>query len=133
MAGLRPVAPPSGLGRDGKRLWRRIAVQVAEDGAHMDGRELHWLELACAETDALAEIEAALQGQPRTVKGAQAQMVAHPLIGEARRSRAAVATWLAKLDLVDPDVRAAGSGRGSRTTSAQARAAALSRQYGTGA
>lgn len=37
------------------------------------------------------------------------------------------------LDLADPDIAAASSGRGARTSSPQARAAALTRHYGRGA
>lgn len=128
MTGLTPVRAPKDLGREGKRLWRVIARQVAEDEAALDARETEWLRLACREADDLAGIEDALVGQPRTVRGAQGQLVAHPLIGEVRRSRNAIAAWLSKLDLVDPDA-ALSSGRGSRTTSTSARHAALIRQY----
>jgi hypothetical protein len=87
------------------------------------------LESACREQDMLALIEAALVDAPLTVKGAQSQLVAHPLIGEARRSRAQIASLLKAIGLDDPSL-AASSGRGSRTTSTSARRAALTRHYG---
>lgn len=109
-------------------MWRSIASQVAEDGLELDSRELKLLEAACREQDMLARIEAALADAPLTVKGAQNQMVAHPLIGEARRSRAQIASLLKAIGLDDPSTTV--TGRGSRTTSVTARAAAMARQYG---
>lgn len=88
------------------------------------------MESACREQDMLAQIELALVDAPLTVKGAQSQLVAHPLIGEARRSRAQIASLLKAISLEDPSL-AAGSGRGSRTTSTAARSAALTRHYGS--
>lgn len=73
----------------------------------------------------LAQISAALEGQPMTVRGAQGQPVAHPLLGEARRSRAAIHSLLRQIGLEDPD--AGKVGRGGRTTSTAARAAAMTR------
>ena len=127
MADLKPLSAPQGLGPAGKRLWRSIAAQVAADGAVLDAREVAWLGLAAAEADELDAIEQALAGQARMVLGAQGQAAAHPLIGEARRSRAAIAAWLRLLDLADP--AAVGVGRGGRTTSTSARAAANARHY----
>jgi hypothetical protein len=62
------------------------------------------------------------------VRGAQGNLVAHPLIGEARRSRAAIQSLLKTIGLEDP--AAEGKGRGSRTTSTQARTAAMRRHRG---
>jgi len=101
---------------------------VAEDGLKLDQRELKLLESACREQDMLARIEAALVDAPLTVKGAQSQMVSHPLIGEARRSRAQIASLLKAIGLEDPGADS-GKGRGSRTTSTAARGAANSRYY----
>lgn len=75
----------------------------------------------------LAAIESELATADKlTVKGAQSQLVAHPLLGEARRSRAQIAALLKGLGLDDPGV-APSRGRGSRTTSWQARSAAQAR------
>lgn len=119
---IRPVRPPAELADAGRKLWRSIAKQVAEDGLILDARELALLAEACREADMLASITAALDGEPRTVRGAQGQLVAHPLIGEARRSRQAMHSLLKDIGLTDPAEQ--GKGSGSRTTSWQARAAA---------
>ena len=119
---------PRNLASEGRALWRQIASQVAEDGLELDQRELKLLESACREQDMLARIEAALADAPLTVKGAQNQLVAHPLISEARRSRAQIAALLRAIGLEDPTL-ARGSGRGSRTSSTQARAAAAARHH----
>lgn len=125
----KPARVPKNLDPQGRALWRSIASQVAGDGLRLDQRELKLLESACREQDMLARIEAALVDAPLTVKGAQAQLVSHPLIGEARRSRAQIASLLKAIGLDDPSA-ASGSGRGSRTTSTSARSAAFSRHYG---
>jgi hypothetical protein len=93
----------------------------------MDRRELELLRSACAEADMLAQITAELEGEPMTVRGAQGQLVAHPLLGEARRSRTTVHSLLKQIGLDDPAEEKPG--RGSRTTSTTARAAAMAR-YG---
>lgn len=122
---VKAPKPPRDLGARGRALWRRITTQVAEDGLELDKRELELLRCAATETDMLNIIETAFAGQPAVVKGAQGQLVAHPLLGEARRSRAAIASLLKQIGLVDPmDIPTA---RGSRTTSTSARAAALAR------
>ena len=125
----KPARTPKNLAAEGRTLWRAIASQVAEDGLKLDQRELKLLESACREQDMLSRIELALVDAPLTVKGAQSQMVSHPLIGEARRSRAQIASLLKAIGLDDP-TEAAGGGRGSRTTSMSARGAANSRYYG---
>lgn len=115
---------PAGLGPAGGRLWREIAAEVAADGLELDRRELELLRNAAAEADMLAKIEAGLVDQPATVTGAQGQLVAHPLLGEARRSRNAIASLLKQLALA---AATEPVGKGGRTTSAQARAAAMTR------
>lgn len=122
---VKSARAPRDLGSGGRRLWREIAAQVASDGLEMDARELELLRSACREADMLAEIEAALVDQPMTVRGAQGQMVAHPLLGEARRSRQTIASLLKQIGLQDPAEVKRGSG--SRTTSTSARAAAFIR------
>ena len=126
MADIRPMRAPAALSKPGRTLWKSVAHQLADDGLVLDARDRELLEQACREADVLAEIEDALVGAPKTVKGAQGQIVAHPLIGEARRSRTTMMTLLGKLDLADP-TSAAGGGSGSRTTPWQARAAAQAR------
>jgi hypothetical protein len=110
-------------------LWRSMTRQVAGDGLQLDARELSVLTAACREADMLTRIEAALVDQPMTCRGAQNQLVAHPLLGEARRSRTTIAGLLKAIGLEDP-LLAGKSGSGSRTTSWQARDAAQARHRG---
>jgi len=107
-----------------------IAGQVAQDGLVLDAREAHLLAMASREADQLAVIEAALDGASVMVRGSQGQEVAHPLIGEARRSRTTIAALLGKIEMEDP-LAAAEPGKGSRTTGAMARGAANSRHHGS--
>lgn len=119
--------PPRGLQGAGRALFRALSAQIEADGLVFDARESTLLVHACREADMLAAIEAELATAERlTVKGAQGQLVAHPLLGEARRSRAQIAALLKGLGLEDPHATS-GSGRGSRTTSWQARDAAQAR------
>lgn len=130
MADVVAVNPPTTLGRSGRALWREIAGQVAADGLVLDAREAVLLTLACRETDQLAIIEDALVGASLMVRGSQGQEVAHPLIGEARRSRTTIAALLGKIEMEDP-LAAAGPGKGARTTPGMARGAANSRHHGS--
>jgi hypothetical protein len=129
MAAKKPRTP-SNLRESGSSLWRSIVNQVSADGLVLDARELRWLHDACDEADQLAALMVALADAPLTVLGSQRQPVANPLIGEARRCRVTIAGLLARVGLEDPEA-AAGSGRGSRTTSTAARRAALTRHYGS--
>lgn len=130
MSDVRIAKTPGGLGTSGRALWREIAGQVAKDGLVLDAREAHLLAMACREADQLAVIEGALDGASLMVRGSQGQDVAHPLIGEARRSRTTIAALLGKIGLEDP-MAADGPGRGARTTPAMARGAANSRHHGS--
>lgn len=130
MSDVKIAKFPSNLGTSGRALWREIAGQVAQDGLVLDAREAVLLTLACRETDQLAIIEDALVGASLMVRGSQGQEVAHPLIGEARRSRTTIAALLGRIGLDDP-LAAAGPGKGSRTTPGMARGAANSRHHGS--
>jgi hypothetical protein len=122
--GAAPGQGPRGVGAGVVALHHR---QVAGDGWQLDARELHLLTAACREADMLAHIEETLVGQPMTARGAQGQMVSHPLLGEARRSRTTIAGLLEQIGLEDP-LLDGKDGTGSRTTSWQAREAAQARQ-----
>ena len=122
--------PPKGLQGAGRALFRALSAQIEADGLVFDAREHTLLVHACRESDMLAAVEAELATAGRlTVKGAQGQMVAHPLLSEARRSRAQIASLLKAIGLDDPNA-APSAGRGSRTTSWQARDAANARHRG---
>lgn len=121
---------PRDLDASGRALWRSIAAQIASDGLVFDPKELRTLADACHEADQLASIEEALKDAPMLMRGAQGQQVANPLLSEARRSRQTINTLLKALPLEDPATASAGAGRGSRTTSTQARTAAITRHHG---
>lgn len=130
--GARKPRKPAGLGVDGARLWAEVVSEMADDDVVPTAQERRYLEDACRTGDAIAEMEAALAGQPRVVKGSQGQPVPHPLIAELRQHRLALAAVLSRVKPYAEDERA-GLGSGSRTTSTAARAAALTRHYGRGA
>jgi hypothetical protein len=120
------------LGAAGKSLWRAITGQWAGDGLVPDQREVRLLADACAEADVLAQLQAELAAAAAgelTVKGSTGQPVVHPLVDQCRRSRALIASLLSKLGFDDP-ASMPRSGRGARTTSTQARAAAQVRHGG---
>lgn len=123
--GVKAPRKPPGLGTEGARLWREIAAEMADDDLVPTSRERRWLEDACRTADVVADLEAALEGQDRVVRGSQGQPVAHPLIAEIRQQRAALAALLARIEMTEGESSAVG--RGGRTTSFQARAAAQAR------
>jgi hypothetical protein len=126
---VRPAPPPRVLAAAGKALWQSIARHWAGDGLAPDARELRLLADACAEADMLATLEAALAAEVKAgrliVKGSQGQPVTNSLVDQCRASRRQVALLLGKLGMEEPTE--AKPGRGSRTTSTQARAAAFAR------
>ena len=125
--GVRKPPKPAGLGPEGARLWREVTSEMAEDGLVPSAQERRWLTDACREADLCADLMAALVDQPRTVRGSQGQPVVHPLISELRQHRTVLGALLARVSTADPQ---AVTGSGSRTTSSQARAAALTRHHG---
>ena len=122
--GTRRPRKPAGLGLEGARLWAEVVAEMADDGLEPTSRERRWLEDACRTADMIGDMERALEGQPRVVKGSQGQPVAHPLIGEIRQHRTTLSALLARVQTEEPE---AGSGRGSATTSYAAREAARAR------
>lgn len=122
--GVRKPRKPASLGAEGARLWAEITSEMAEDGLVPTSRERRWLEDACRTADSVADMEKALDGEPRIVRGSQGQPVAHPLIAEIRQHRVTLSALLARLEMTDAEA----VGIGGRTTSMQARAAAYSRQ-----
>jgi hypothetical protein len=63
--------------------------------------ELFLLENACKVADTVAQLEAAMQEEPLTVKGSMNQLREHPLLSEARLQRALLARLLGQLKLPD--------------------------------
>lgn len=124
---VRKQRRPAGLGAEGGALWDEVTDQLAGDGMVLDAREKRWLLDACREADVCADLEDNLKGQPRTVAGSQGQLVAHPLLAELRMHRSTLSQLLARVNTDEPGV---ASGRGSKTTSASARAAVMVRHHG---
>jgi hypothetical protein len=112
-------------------LWRSIYRQWTDDALVPDSREARWLWDACRLADLLAAVEvelAAVKADGGLVTtGGNGQAAVHPLVGESRQLCAQIGSLLGRLSFIDS--AAAKPGRGSRTSSTQARAAAMSR-YG---
>jgi hypothetical protein len=130
----RAIAPPKGLNRAGKALWRAISGQWAGDQLVPDARERRILADVCAEADVLAALEvelaAAVDEGRLTVKGSQGQPVTHPHVAECRRSRAHITAGLLKLGFEDP---AAAGSTGLKMSVAEAgRRGGQARRYGAG-
>lgn len=131
MGKIKAAPVPANLGTDGRALWRDVAGQVAADGMELDARERRWLTDACAEADVVAVLAGGLVGAPLMVRGSQGQDVINPVFAEIRQHREALGRLLARLRLDEPEENVVVVGRGSRTTSTSARAAAMAR-YGRG-
>jgi hypothetical protein len=96
--------PPPELGVHGRRLWRQIAREVAQDGAELDSRERLWLLSAAKLSDQLAIIEQALVDQPSlVVPGYSGQPTAHPLLNEVRQYHGLISQTLGRLRLDPPE------------------------------
>lgn len=85
---------PKGLGGPGKRLLRDVRAQYK-----LDPREMVLAEEAAKLADQLARVDFALAGTDVAARGARGQLVAHPLLKEARQHRLAIAALLGRLDL----------------------------------
>lgn len=94
---------PKGLAAGGTVLWRAI-VKTGE----LRADHVRILQDACREADLIDELEAALVGKPRTVKGSQGQEVIHPIISELRQHRSVLSALLRALEL--PAVDRSGAG-----------------------
>jgi hypothetical protein len=89
---------PKGLGPAGRALWRSVLADYWMDG---ESHKLAILGQACKVTDRIAELEAAMDGQPLTVLGSARQLTIHPLIAEVRSQRGLLASLLKALALPD--------------------------------
>ncbi|MDJ0454404.1 hypothetical protein [Gordonia amicalis] len=92
----KSVVVPASLGAAGERLFREIAEKW-----DLRPDEQRVLLDACAEADLVDDLAAAMQDQPRLVKGSQGQSVINPLISEQRQHRMALASLLKQLRLPD--------------------------------
>jgi hypothetical protein len=98
MADSRSKTPPRGLKSPGRKVWRQVlsAYKLRPD-------ELVLLENACKTVDIIADLEAAMAGEPLVTKGSMGQTREHPLLSEARQQRAYLGRTLAQLSLPDLD------------------------------
>jgi hypothetical protein len=81
VANRRPSAP-TGLDLAGRAFWRQVVGEY-----ELNPAELVLLGEACRTVDTLAAVAAAMDGVPLTTTGSTGQMVAHPLLAEARAQR----------------------------------------------
>ena len=89
--------PPADLGAEGRKIWRSIARDVAEQGLALDARELVWLRSAGKIADRIALSEAEIDGADLIVPGYNGQPTANPLLGEIRLHSHLLAQALARL------------------------------------
>jgi hypothetical protein len=124
---VKQPEPPSGLGTEGRRLWREIVADTADQGLEFDARELSWLRHACKIADRVNQLEAELNGAEMVVKGHDGQPVANPLLTEVRQHQALLAQTPGRLRLDVPEQ----PGTGKPAIGNRHRAAALTRWYGS--
>lgn len=116
-------SPPEGLSDGGLELWHSIA-----DSHELRADEWRILKDACFEADIIDRLQAEFATGETTAKGSMGQVVANPVLTEARQHRATLTSMLAKLKIPDTD---ATSQRRTAATSDAARKAARAR-WGTG-
>lgn len=95
--------PPRGLGTHGRRLWREMVADAAQDCLELVAVERFQLFSACKLVDEAASLEAAMKDAPKLVGGSLGQDVINPLISEARQLRMAANQTLARLKLDPPE------------------------------
>jgi hypothetical protein len=105
---IEEAKPPRGLGVHGRRLWRSVAGELADDCLQMTAIERVWLGSACQMTDQAAILEKALAGAARMVRGSMGQDVANPLISELRQLHLAVNLTLSRIKTDVPEAPGIG-------------------------
>lgn len=104
-------ALPKGLAASGRRLFKSIVSDCANQGLSLDSRELIWLEQAARLADRVVELEDRLAGDDFVVRGHAGQPVANGLLAESRQTRELLARMLGRIR-VDAPVEAAGAPAG---------------------
>ncbi len=99
---------PRGLGVSGRRLWRAVADELAEDGLKPSAIERIWLDSACRMHDQAVILEAELAGAPRMTRGSMGQDVANPLVSELRQLHLAVNQTLSRIKMDVPEAPGIG-------------------------
>lgn len=92
----KPINVPDSLADAGAKLFREVASKYT-----LRPDEIRVLLDACSEADLVDELAAAMDGQPKLVKGSQGQLVINPLISEQRQHRMAFASLMKQLKLPD--------------------------------
>jgi hypothetical protein len=92
---------PEDLGEAGAALWTDIVADL-EEGWRFDAREVALLAEAGRVADDLAELDAAIDRDGRTVPGSRNQVVCHPGLAESRQLRALLLRLLSSLEMQDP-------------------------------
>lgn len=93
---------PARLGTQGARFWQQVAGEY-----ELRPDEIVLLETACRTLDTIAQLDAAMAGEPLTTRGSLGQLREHPLLSEARQQRMTLARLLRQLALPEPDEIAA--------------------------
>lgn len=94
-------APPQGLGKEGRRLWRAIQRGISADW-QLDEREEAALFSACQAADRASDLEAAIEAEGVMVPGSRGQRVLHPAVPEVRQLRLTIARLLDGIEMTDP-------------------------------
>lgn len=108
----QPVTTPPGLGVMGARLWREVT-----DEHEFRPDELALFEQACRLLDELAVMSARVAEDGPVASGSRGQPRPHPLVGEVRSHRLALARIFRQLNIPDPEEDegwSAASARGRR-------------------
>ena len=95
---VNELKAPIELGTAGRRLWRQVVREAADEGLELDSREQFWLLSASKLADRLAVLEAVMADAPLTTKGSMGQLVAHPLLNEIRAHHQLISQTLARID-----------------------------------
>ncbi|BBX06933.1 hypothetical protein [Mycolicibacterium aichiense] len=91
---------PTGLGTEGKKLWREVVntFNVIEEPHN---RRI--LFDACKTADLIDRLDEAMNGQELTARGSMGQLVIHPLIAQAQSARTLLAQLLTRLNFAPPE------------------------------
>jgi len=100
---MAELKPPAELGVAGRRLFRQVVREAANDGLELDSREQFWLLSAAKLADQLAILEAEMVNQPLLVRGSMGQPVPNGLLGEIRSHHHLIAQLLARLKVDVPE------------------------------
>ncbi|MDH6247246.1 hypothetical protein [Mycobacterium sp. OTB74] len=108
MAELGKPRPPGGFGVAGRRLWKAVVSDAESQGIELESLEIAFLEDACRLSDRVEALEAALADAGTFLaRGVAGQVVAHPLLGEIRQTRALRAQTLARIKVTAPEEKPA--------------------------